>query len=644
MLSHCFGMLCHCFGRSIGAARAPTSCALVGLLFATAFPSPALATTVNVGQTLDLGGVNQTVISLSGGGIVTNSGPPAATLTNQGPSSTFSGVIEDGGGQTSLAQNSAGNTLTLSGLNTYTGGTTIAAGTLQIGGAGLLGGGSYDGAIVNNGIFEYSSSAVPDPITLVSQDLTGVFSGSGSLIKDTSPSSSLLRLSGDAKNFTGETTVSAGILSIAGLNFGSASAPAGPINIGPGGVFSTSGASSIFSTSITNAGVIDNDGTIIAGALSNLVGASLTNNGTLTDNLNNAGSVVNNGTYTANVASNSGTITNNAFWYGSVNNSGGTITNNFDWFGSANNAGGTINNTGVWTGSVNNTAGTITNAEFADWSGSANNTGGTIKNAGMWTGDITNRSGTVSNDGTGTIVGGVSNSGILGNSGTITGAVTNSGILGNAGTITGAVTNSGILGNAGTIDATKGGFTNTSSGLALAAAEINGGIQNSGRFAIAGALASGGAFTNNGTVETFAQAITELPSTAISALEPQLPALTPLILTPPTSTTLTTPSFNNYGAARPSESKHGCDQLHDRRELFRRRGVAHRTQCVRTAGKSPLHHRFGQRNFFRLRVSPRWSVRAIEQSDSNHKRRVGRGDFRRGARAAEFGQLHHPPD
>ena len=76
--------------------------ALVGLLFATAFPSPALATTVNVGQTLDLGGVNQTVISLSGGGIVTNSGPPAATLTNEGPSSTFSGVIEDGGRRNEL--------------------------------------------------------------------------------------------------------------------------------------------------------------------------------------------------------------------------------------------------------------------------------------------------------------------------------------------------------------------------------------------------------------------------------------------------------------------------------------------------------------------------------------------------------------
>ena len=237
----------------------------------------------------------------------------------------------------------------------------------------------------------------------------------------------------------------------------------------------------------------------------------------------------------ANVASNTGTITNAEFggWSGSVASNTGTITN-ADF--------------AAWSGSVTSNTGTITNTEFANWSGSANNTGGTIKNAGMWTGDITNQLGMVSNDGTGTIVGGVSNSGILGNAGTITGAVTNSGILAELGNDNRRCHQQRDFGNAGTIDATNGGFTNTSSGLALAAAEINGGIQNSGRFAIAGALASGGAFTNNGTVETFAQAITELPSTAISALEAQLPALTPLILNPPTSATLTTPSFNNYGA------------------------------------------------------------------------------------------------
>ena len=219
--------------------------------------------TTIIAGTLQIGGAG----SLGGGSYARDIQMFDGTLEySSSAAQTLSGVIAGGG---ALMKDTSSSTLTLTGANTYSGPTTVSAGTLQIGGAGSLGGGSYAGAIVDNGTFQYSSSA--------DQDLTGVFSGSGSLIKDTSPS--LLRLSGDSTNYTGETTVSAGILSIAGPSFGSALAPAGPINIGPGGIFSTSGASSIFSTAITNAGFIDNDGTIIAGALSNLGGASLVNNG-----------------------------------------------------------------------------------------------------------------------------------------------------------------------------------------------------------------------------------------------------------------------------------------------------------------------------------------------------------------------------
>ena len=217
-------------------------------------------------------------------------------------------------------------------------------------------------------------------------DFAGVVRGSGSL---TQLGGGTLTLSG-ANTYTGGTTVSAGILSVSG-SIGSASTPSGAINIASGGTLSTSGDSSIDigSASITNAGLLDNDGAITAGALSNLVGASLVNKGVLTDDLNNSGTVVNYGTYTANIASNSGAITNNAYWEGSVNNTAGTITNNWVWYGSAdNNIGGTINNTGTWYGSVNNTAGTITNYNL--WYGSANNTGGTIDNRAEWNGDITN--------------------------------------------------------------------------------------------------------------------------------------------------------------------------------------------------------------------------------------------------------------
>ena len=51
------------------------------------------------------------------------------------------------------------STWTLSGVNTYTGATTITAGTLAIGGAGQLGSGTYTPSITNNGTLTYSSSA-----------------------------------------------------------------------------------------------------------------------------------------------------------------------------------------------------------------------------------------------------------------------------------------------------------------------------------------------------------------------------------------------------------------------------------------------------------------------------------------------------
>ncbi|NBT38678.1 MAG: hypothetical protein EBT01_02955, partial [Proteobacteria bacterium] len=95
-------------------------------------------------------------------------------------------------------------TLNLSGVNTYTGTTTISAGTFAITGSGSLNSGSYAGSIVNNATFIYSSSAT--------QTLSGVISGTGVLTKDTS-SSSVLTLS-NTNTYSGITTISAGTISI----------------------------------------------------------------------------------------------------------------------------------------------------------------------------------------------------------------------------------------------------------------------------------------------------------------------------------------------------------------------------------------------------------------------------------------------
>jgi autotransporter-associated beta strand protein len=93
---------------------------------------------------------------------------------NQTSNTTFDGVITSNLSG-SIVKNNSG-ILTLSGVNSYSGNTTINAGTLRITGSGSLGEGNYSGYITNNGILQYSSSA--------SQTLTRSISGSGSLVDD----------------------------------------------------------------------------------------------------------------------------------------------------------------------------------------------------------------------------------------------------------------------------------------------------------------------------------------------------------------------------------------------------------------------------------------------------------------------------
>jgi autotransporter-associated beta strand protein len=145
---------------------------------ADALPDTALA--VNSGATFDMSltnaTFNQRVAGLSdgtggGGTIVGNSINTAnsgniqnRTLTLDGTGGTyaFSGIIMDKPlanttANSNLALAKSGNSSqALSGVNTYTGSTTVSGGTLLINGAGSINGTS--GVAVNGGIFNYASS------------------------------------------------------------------------------------------------------------------------------------------------------------------------------------------------------------------------------------------------------------------------------------------------------------------------------------------------------------------------------------------------------------------------------------------------------------------------------------------------------
>lgn len=88
-----------------------------------------------------------TIGSLEGAGTV-SLGASNLTIGSNNLSTTFSGVIEDDGGAGGSLTKTGSGKLTLSGTNTYTGGTIIAAGTLFI--TNRLGSGTGSGAVQVN--------------------------------------------------------------------------------------------------------------------------------------------------------------------------------------------------------------------------------------------------------------------------------------------------------------------------------------------------------------------------------------------------------------------------------------------------------------------------------------------------------------
>ncbi len=141
--------------------------------------SDSSAVTISSSGVLDLNGFSETVASISSGSSASQISLGSATLTvGDASSSTFAGTVSGSGG---VVKQGAG-TLTLSGANSYSGNTTISAGTLALGTGGSISS-SPTITIANGTTFDVSaiSYSVGASQTLARNSTSGSGSVNGSI-------------------------------------------------------------------------------------------------------------------------------------------------------------------------------------------------------------------------------------------------------------------------------------------------------------------------------------------------------------------------------------------------------------------------------------------------------------------------------
>ncbi|MEI6713748.1 MAG: autotransporter-associated beta strand repeat-containing protein, partial [Verrucomicrobiota bacterium] len=177
----------------------------------------------STGVFLDLNGNNNTIGSLSGGGVTGGSvilGAGTLTTGGDNTNTTFGGIVSGAGG---LTFSGAGK-LTLTNTNTFTGRTTISAGTLQIGSG--ANDGRLTGNVTNNAALIFASSS--------DSSFAGGIYGTGTLTKNNAGN---LTLTGSS-TYSGGTTINGGSIIAGGTSLGS-----GLVTVNSSGTLST-GASS----------------------------------------------------------------------------------------------------------------------------------------------------------------------------------------------------------------------------------------------------------------------------------------------------------------------------------------------------------------------------------------------------------------
>ena len=216
----------------------------------------------NATAILSLFNLNNTILSLSGGGVLGGNvtmGSGTLTIANAipGSSTSYAGVISGSGGLTLNLTGAGSPVQTLTGSNTYTGTTTITSGTLRAGAANTF----ASGSAVN---LANSAAAI--------LDLNGF-------------SNSIASLSGGG-GLGGDVLLGAGTLTIANAIPGSSTSYAGTISGSGGLTLNLTGAGSpaqTLSGSNTYTGTTTvNDGTLVASntnALGSTLGGTIVNIG-----------------------------------------------------------------------------------------------------------------------------------------------------------------------------------------------------------------------------------------------------------------------------------------------------------------------------------------------------------------------------